>query len=646
MAQVSYPGVYVDEVSSGVRPISAASTSTAAFIGQAEKGSLTEAKRIFNFTEFENQYGGFLDDSYLAHAVYQFFNNGGAICYVVRVAGENVETANIVLSDRADTPQDTLTIEAVSPGQWGNELELVVTDGTVDPGNEFTLEVYQGDASTPTERFEDLSMVPNAPNFVEKVTNASTLIRVTADPTNTNAVAGTSRGGGTPTLPLTSPRTQLRININADGYQTIDLQEAVTDGTVDNLDDLGNVVAALNARVQALSPLRSSTDPAAFTGFTASDDGGVLLLTSGTSGVASSVSVARAADSNTNATSLLRLGRLEGGTETQGGAVTRPVVNSGAVPRYRVGDHGLPAAGISSVRAGSDGDPITTDLPYIEAFGRLDDKDDVSLIAVPGIGSANVVGEGMAYCESRSLSDCFFIGDMGLDVDTTAEAQSFVAGLSPKNSYGALYLPWATMVDPTGQSPEPIPVPPSGFVAGMYAKTDARRGVWKAPAGTESALAGTAALVVTFTDAQQGLLNPAPYNINVIRQFAASGRVLWGARTITSDAEWRYIPVRRTAIMLRVSIYRGIQWAVFEPNDVDLWQQLRLNISAFMMTLFRQGAFQGATADQGFFVKCDAETTTQADIDNGVVNVLVGFAPLKPAEFVVVKLSQKAGQSA
>ena len=201
------------------------------------------------------------------------------------------------------------------------------------------------------------------------------------------------------------------------------------------------------------------------------------------------------------------------------------------------------------------------------------------------------------------------------------------------------------MLDPTGVSAEPIAVPPSGFVAGIYAKTDAQRGVWKAPAGTSAAVAGSTGLTVNYTDVEQGTLNPDPYNINLIRQFPAAGRVVWGARTITNDAGWRYVPVRRTAIFLRVSIYNGIQWAVFEPNDEPLWSQLRLNIRSFMMGLFRRGAFQGATPSQAFFVKCDGETTTQDDIDQGIVNVLVGFAPLKPAEFVVVKISQKAGSS-
>jgi phage tail sheath protein FI len=263
---------------------------------------------------------------------------------------------------------------------------------------------------------------------------------------------------------------------------------------------------------------------------------------------------------------------------------------------------------------------------------------------VRGIGSAALVGAGMNYCANRSLSDCFFIGDMSQTDDTVEEAKNFRNAITPKNSYGAIYAPWVQMLDPTGRSSTPILAPPSGFVAGLYAKTDGQRGVWKAAAGTSAALGGGVGLAVNLTDTQQGNLNPL--NVNIIRQFAGSGIVLWGARTVTSDAAWNYIPVRRMAIFLRVSIYRGIQWAVFEPNDEDLWSSLRLNIGSFMMTLFRQGAFQGATPAQAFFVKCDNETTTQADIDAGIVNVLVGFAPLRPAEFVVVKISQKVGQTA
>jgi len=650
MANVTYPGVYVEEVASGVRPIAGASTSTAAFIGIAEKGDATKATKVFNFTEYQSLFGGFLDSSWLSHSVYNFFNNGGSQCYIVRVLGVNAQKAQIVIYDRGTSRQPSLTVAASSLGAWGNNLAVVISDGTLDPTNEFDLTVYNKGQTTPLERFVNLSMVPGTANFVENATAGSKFIRVTVDPSNSNVQAGTSRGGGAPKS-LPAGRTKFRINLNGDGYQQVDLQSVVGTGTdqVADLSSAANIAAAIQSVVKKLKKLRQSTDQTAFSAFTCSVDQKVLLLRSGTRGLASSVNLSPDLSDADNATGLLNLGRLNGGTETIGAAFTRPAVNPGSKPTlpdsyYLVGDNTHPTAEVASVQAGSDGDPPSNDQPFIDALKRLDRIDDVSLIAIPGIGSKSVVGGGMNYCANRSLSDCFFIGDMDLHDDTIEDAKSFVDGISPKNSYGAVYMPWVQMTDPTGASPEPILVPPSGFVTGLFARTDAQRGVWKAPAGVSAGLGGAVGLHVNFNDVEQGNLNPK--NINCIRQFAGSGIVLWGARTLTADPEYLYIPVRRMAIFLRVSIYQGIQWAVFEPNDEPLWAQLRLNITSFMTTLFRRGAFQGATPAQAFFVKCDGETTTQDDINLGIVNVLVGFAPLKPAEFVVVKISQKAGQPA
>jgi phage tail sheath protein FI len=182
-------------------------------------------------------------------------------------------------------------------------------------------------------------------------------------------------------------------------------------------------------------------------------------------------------------------------------------------------------------------------------------------------------------------------------------------------------------------------------MAGVYARTDATRGVWKAPAGTDAALRN-ARLAVTLSDPENGSLNPL--GINVLRNFPIFGNVSWGARTLQGAdqqaSEWKYIPVRRTALFIEESLFQGLKWVVFEPNDEPLWAQIRLNVGAFMHSLFRQSAFQGTTPSEAYFVKCDKETTTQADIDRGVVNILVGFAPLKPAEFVVIKIQQIAGQ--
>jgi hypothetical protein len=180
----------------------------------------------------------------------------------------------------------------------------------------------------------------------------------------------------------------------------------------------------------------------------------------------------------------------------------------------------------------------------------------------------------------------------------------------------------------------------------MFSRTDTTRGVWKAPAGLDTTLAGVAGLVVPLTNAENGELNPL--GINCLRTMPAAGQVIWGARTRVGDdrlaSEWKYVPVRRTALFLEESLYRALQWVVFEPNDEPLWAQIRLNVGAFLNSLFRQGAFQGSTPREAYFVKCDKETTTQNDIDRGIVNILVGFAPLKPAEFVVIKLQQIAGQ--
>src|SRR5262249_52846215 len=187
---------------------------------------------------------------------------------------------------------------------------------------------------------------------------------------------------------------------------------------------------------------------------------------------------------------------------------------------------------------------------------------------------------------------------------------------------------------------------PCGAVAGVFARTDAQRGVWKAPAGLDATLVGVPELSVALTDPENGELNPL--GINCLRSMPAAGRVVWGARTLRGDDgladEWKYVPVRRLALFLEESLYRGTQWVVFEPNDEPLWAQIRLNLGAFMQNLFRQGAFQGRTPREAYFVKCDKETTTQNDINLGIVNIVVGFAPLKPAEFVIIRIQQMAGQ--
>jgi hypothetical protein len=637
MPSLSYPGVYVEEVSSGVRPVDVASTSTAAFVGLAEMGP-SDATRVTNWTEFQRLYGTYIDDGYLAHSVFQFFNNGGRQCYIVRVTRTDAATASVTVKNRAATAVNGFVIAARNVGAWGNTLVVRIADGSLDPANEFRLTVWRQDDPavvpdlanlTPLEDFDNLSADPAAANFVGAVVKqGSSLITVTADGANVSVGHGTQRGGAAPTLPLNT-NLSFQINLDSDGYQVVTLPTAVGTATA-----AADVAAAIQTAVRALTKKKSSTDAAAFSGFACTVDGGRLLLSSGTSTAGSSVTVLPGTAND--ATAQLKLGAGNGGLSSGGLAVRRPAV----VDALQLGDATV-ADPIAAVKAGSDGTSAITELSFSGAFSRLDAITDFSLLAVPGEGTTAMFDLGAAYCANRPLKDVFYVGEMAAHDDTPDEAATFRKKLTTANSYGALYFPWVRALDPTGRSLDPILLPPSGHLTGLYARIDAARGVWKAPAGTEASLNGVVGLARELSDVEHGNLNVA--GVAVIRRFPGAGIVSFGARTVTSDAEWRYVPVRRTAIMLRVSIYNGIQWAVFEPNDEPLWSQLRLNVGAFMMNLFRQGAFQGASPAQAFFVKCDSETTSQIDIDAGVVNLQVGFAPLKPAEFVVVKISQKAG---
>ncbi len=655
MPELSYPGVYVQEVSSGVRPIEVASTSTPAFVGLAEKGPTDRALRITNWTAFQRFYGSYIDDGYLAESVFQFFNNGGRQCYIVRVARSNAATATVSVQNRAEIPTGGLRFAAKNVGAWGNYLYLQITDGSTDPGNTFAVSVRQQEEAdlvpedfldiAPLEIHDDLSMVVGSPRYVVDVlARSSTLIDATVLGANVARQSGVHRGGFGPTLPLDVNR-DFWINLDHDGFQLVQLDAAIVAEA-----DLTVVADEIQTRVRTLSPDHASIDADAFAVFTCTVEtvagADRLVLQSGTNTApgnesdTSSVQVQNA--TSNNAMEMLLLGAANGGRSEDALAVRRPA-NTPADEVFQIGD-ATEGGIITGVTAGEEGLAPLTDATYSAGFQLLDNVTDFSLLAVPGVGSAAIFDEGVGYCAGRSLQDVFYVGETGRFTETPAEAESFRTDLRTPNSFGALYYPWILAADPTGRSPEPVPLPPSGFITGLYARIDSSRGVWKSPAGTEASLNGARGLQVVLNDIENGNLNKR--GVNCIRQFPTAGIVSWGARTIHSDPEWKYISPRRMAILLRVSIYNGIQWAVFEPNDEPLWGALRQNITSFMTILFRQGAFQGASPTEAFFVKVDSETTTQDEINLGIVNVLVGFAPLKPAEFVVVKISQKAGQAA
>jgi phage tail sheath protein FI len=313
----------------------------------------------------------------------------------------------------------------------------------------------------------------------------------------------------------------------------------------------------------------------------------------------------------------------------------------------------LPAAG-----SGADGtivDPTTGNYivpasafrgtPLLKTgMYALDDMDLVNIICMPDLPRLagdyfSVYSEAITYAESRRS---MIIVDIPRDVLTIDQIQTWMAtndGLRDPNS--VVYYPRTIIPDPLNNNRQ-LSLASSGTIAGLWARTDVARGVWKAPAGTDARLRNVDSLSYVMTDLENGTLNPL--GVNCLRNFPVYSNICWGARTLQGAdvlaSDWKYVPVRRTTLFLEESLYRGTRWVVFEPNDEPLWSQIRLNLGAFMQDLFLQGAFQGSTPSQAYFVKCDGETTTQNDIDNGIVNIEVGFAPLKPAEFVIIKIQQ------
>jgi len=525
----TYPGIYVQELPSSAHTITAAPTSIAVFIGYAhpyrgtcaEQGQWGQATRVFNFTEYEREFGGLfqsdLIDSSLPYAVQQFFLNGGSIAYVV---GLQPELHTVPPAAPATTPYPTATgaianlvFTALEPVSTGFPMAVSVDNVSADM---LTADITVSYGAR-TESFRRVSLDPGAPtpnpNFIDTRLNGVSAL-VTVAP---------SGGPGSPygTLGATSSQSC------APAYPA----------------------GAFTGKVVFASP--------DFTGTFADD-------------------------------------------------------------------------------------------------GSLDKVDIFNLLIIPGVADPGVLAQALAFCEKKRA---FLIMDPpinasadGFDVTPSVslpKIEDLVASL-PKSTNGALYFPYLKSIDSlTGN---PLNLAPGGYVAGVYARTDNNRGVWKAPAGLETTITNATGVVPTgrLTDGRAGVLNDKA--INAIRTFPDVGTVVFGARTLvgaknnTAFQQWRYVPVRRTALFIEQTLVKNLGWVVFEPNDAPLWIAIRTSIERFMLSLFRQGAFQGSTPSDAFLVKCDSSTTTQDDIDNGVVNIVVGFRPLKPAEFVVIKIAQLAGQ--
>jgi hypothetical protein len=274
----------------------------------------------------------------------------------------------------------------------------------------------------------------------------------------------------------------------------------------------------------------------------------------------------------------------------------------------------------------------------------LDHRNSFNLLCLPGVSDPAILSEASKFCARRRS---FFIADAAASWVAPDDVLARIAGHAlPRSDHAAVYYPWLEVDDPLNGG-RPRAVPPSGTAAGVYARVDSTEGVWKAPSGRGFPLAGVSRETYPLSDDEIGRLNSR--GVNCIRSIRTSGSVLWGARTLAEDgasSEWRYIPVRRTALCIEESLSRGLEWAVFEPNAQPLWMEIRQHVDSFLMAMFRRGAFQATRPEEGYFVKCGLDTMTQEDVTQGRLNVVVGFAPLKPAEFVIITLQQLVAQPA
>lgn len=631
-ATLTYPGVYIEEIPSGVRTITGVATSITAFVGRALKGPVNEAVTINSFGDFERVFGGLWIDSTMSYAVRDFYLNGGSQAIIVRLfspffANEAARQAALA----AATTQAVAAADSVAAAVRAAEVGA-------DPGVTTTGEVASAADTAIAALVNPSASALAAANKVRSAARAAV-----ADPDSTAAVdldavadaaeaAAADPATVSDAAALGAPVNRARINANG-----LNL-EAANEGSWGN---------KLRARVDF--DTRPPVLPeAADSLFNLSIQNDATRQVEVHRNVSVIPGHARQVDNVLrNESTLARvLGALP---------VGRPTAHANPAPGQDVWDTNAPNETNDFVSTiATNGNSLTNDQ-FIGAGSSsnktglyaLENADLFNLLCIPPFDvdntvDANLIGEAASYCESRRA---MLIVDPPITWTSVGATAAGVTGIGTASKNATLYFPRLRQPNPLRENQLEDFVP-CGAVAGVMARTDTTRGVWKAPAGLDATLVGVPALTVPLTDAENGQLNPL--GINCLRAMPAVGRVVWGARTLQGNdrlaSEWKYVPVRRTALFIEESLYRGTQWVVFEPNDEPLWAQIRLNLGAFMHNLFRQGAFQGKTPKEAYFVKCDKETTTQNDINLGVVNILVGFAPLKPAEFVVLKIQQMAGQ--
>ena len=743
----TYPGVYIEEIPSGVRTITGVATSITAFVGRARRGPVNDPKTINSYGEFERVFGGLWEKSSLGYAVRDFFLNGGSQAVIVRLFHPQFTTEDDY--NKAKNAANQVSSEAKNAAAKPDATTGSVKDAARTKANSFVNDPEKTAATLVAKAAESAATTKPSPAVKDEARRKAD--SYAQDPEKTAAdlvakaaataagapnakpedIAGDARGaadkiakaaedvakaaedaaaqsGSTATSVKDAARAKANLFANDPEKTAADLvakaaedaegQAGATPTSVKNAArDAANKVKAAAAEVanfaeEAAGRITNvATAAAEAVGSEAApltkarlthDNLSLEAANEGSWGNELRIRVDRQVKENDR--DLFNLTVLDAGTGalevfrnlSMDPGKARNVVKILKNESQLVFARGTPAPPppkahpdpSSGKDAFDDASSHTAASEEASDGGRLDEKDFTgpgkegkkeglfalekadlfNLLCIPPYKDddnvdGGLVGTAASYCEKRRA---MLLVDSRSDWTSKDNAKSGVGGVGTTSKNAALFFPRLRQPNPLRENQKEDFVP-CGAVAGIFARTDSTRGVWKAPAGLEATLVGVPELNVSLTDAENGELNPL--GINCLRVMPPAGRTVWGARTLEGDdrraSEWKYIPVRRLALFIEESLCRGTQWVVFEPNAEPLWAQIRLNLGDFMQDLFRQGAFQGKTPREAYFVKCDKETTTQYDIDRGIVNILVGFAPLKPAEFVIIRIQQLAGQA-
>ncbi len=595
MAEYLSPGVYVEEYDSGATPMQGVSTSTAGFIGLAERGPVIgQPQRITSFAEYRRLYGGYLSAAdygsarFLPYAVEQFFINGGSRAYIMRVVPENAKTGS------ANT--GVLKVSAASPGAWADNMRVIIT-----PSYKAKTQVFAVNGADLTLKNADGFNVGDTVEMFDGTKSAYATVKSVLDTTVT----------------LDAPCT---LNVADTVVGTAKYIRTCEITITARLDDTVEVFENLSLRPDALNyaPVRTAK----------SDLIRVEVLQ-----VPPTAAAAPAPAAKPN------------GKDDKKDAAPAPAAApkaAGNTPYEKCGGTGESMTLI--LAGGSDGSigGVTPDV-YLgkdDGPGRrtgmqaFQENNQVSIMAIPGVTMPEVQAGLIAFCEKRM--SIFAILDVPFDLKKPSEVANFRDMYD--STYAAMYHPWLQMYDAGAKRSDFFP--PSGAMAGVYARSDNERGVHKAPAN--EIVQGCTGLSSNYNNAEQDMLNPI--GVNLIRAFPGRGIRVWGARTISSNGLWRYLNVRRLFIYVEESIRANTNWVVFEPNSETLWTRVTRTISSFLSTCWRDGALAGSSPDQAFFVECGPTTMTQDDIDNGRLICQIGIAPVKPAEFVIFRITQKTAE--